>query len=111
MSEPAEGQQAGAPSDNTTLTAVLDELRADGWDDDAFALEGGRIKWRCGHEEPAGDVEVGCIRRMEGASDPDDMLAVVAGACPRCGHRGVLVTHYGPTAGPADADVLASLRL
>ena len=46
---------------------------------------------------------------MEGASDPADMLAVMAAACPTCGDRSVLVVHYGPTAGPADADVLAAL--
>lgn len=107
MTEPV----AGAPSDNTTVTAVLAELAEDGWTDSAFAREGGLIKWACGHELPAADVTVGSIRRMEGASDPDDMLAVIAAECPQCGRRGVLVTHYGPTAGPEDADVLAALPL
>ena len=38
------------------------------------------------------------LRRLEGASDPDDMLAVVAVECANCGLRGSLVLNYGPTA-------------
>lgn len=102
--------EAGTPSDNTTLQAVLDDFAADGWSGDADTVEGGRIRWRaCRHDVPAGDVEVVRTRRMEGASDPADMLVVLAVPCPVCGERGVLVVHYGPTAGAADADVLAAL--
>ena len=100
----------GAPSDNDTLQAVLAGLADEGWDGEIDAKEGGVVRWRrCGHEVPAGEIEVDRTRRMEGASDPDDMLLVAAAACPRCGDRGALVVHYGPEAGPADADVLAAL--
>ncbi len=101
---------AGVPSDNTTLQAILADLQDDGWDGDADALEGGSIRWRrCRHEARAADVEVAATRRMEGASDPADMLAVLAVPCPTCGDRATLIVHYGPTAGPADSDVLAEL--
>lgn len=49
------------------------------------------------------------LRRLEGASDPDDMLAVVALECPRCTTRGSLVLNYGPTATPEDAAALLAL--
>jgi hypothetical protein len=49
------------------------------------------------------------IRRTEGASDPDDMLAVVALTCPRCQTRAAAVLGYGPEAAEDDADVLRTL--
>lgn len=101
---------AGNPSDYDTVQGVLATLAADGWDGEADTREGGTIRWRrCGHESPAGEVEVAVLRRMEGASDPDDLVAVVAAPCPTCGDKASLVLHYGPTAGPADNDVLAAL--
>jgi hypothetical protein len=101
---------AGAPSDYDTLQGVLAALADDGWSGEADAVEGGSVRWRaCGHEAPATEVQVASTRRMEGASDPDDMLAVLAVPCPVCGAKAALVLHYGPTAGPADADVLAAL--
>lgn len=103
-------QVAGVPSDNDTLQHVLAELAEDGWRGDMDAQEGGTVRFRgCGHAVPAADLDVAVLRRMEGASDPADMLAVIAAPCPDCGARGVLVAHYGPTAGPGDADVLAAL--
>ena len=47
---------------------------------------------------------------MEGASDPDDMLALVAMTCPQCGARGTLVLAFGPMAPEADVDVLVRLE-
>lgn len=90
---------------------ILQDLQADGFEGDLFAVEGGSV--RCGTCEvvsPAETVEVAELRRMEGASDPADMAAVVAAPCPSCGAKGVLVVMYGPEAGPADQDVLAALR-
>ena len=101
---------AGSPSDYDTLGEILATLARDGWDGEADTHEGGTIRWRrCGHEAAAANVDVAVLRRMEGASDPDDMVAVVAAACPTCGDRASLVLHYGPTAGAADNDVLAAL--
>jgi hypothetical protein len=52
---------------------------------------------------------VSALARVEGASDPDDMAAVVAVTCPRCSARATLVVKYGPEASAADADVLLAL--
>ena len=57
----------------------------------------------------AAEIPVLDLRRLEGASDPDDMLAVLALECPNCGLRGSLVLNYGPTATEEDAAVLLGL--
>lgn len=54
-------------------------------------------------------MQVDSLYRVEGASDPDDMAAVVAVTCPRCSAKGALVLKYGPEASGADADVLLAL--
>jgi hypothetical protein len=63
----------------------------------------------CRAEFAADSALVADLRRLEGASDPDDMLAVFALECPRCATRGSLVVNYGPTATPADAAALLAL--
>ncbi len=50
------------------------------------------------------------LRRTEGASDPADMLAVVALCCPACDTRGTAVLNYGPEATVDDAEVLVGLE-
>jgi len=63
----------------------------------------------CHTVSDASQLEVEALRRTEGASDPDDMLAVVALACPRCGARAAVVLGYGPESGEDDAEVLLAL--
>jgi hypothetical protein len=63
----------------------------------------------CGQETPADELAVDSFARLEGASDPGDMAAVVALTCPHCDARDVLVVRYGPEASAADADVLVAL--
>jgi hypothetical protein len=58
---------------------------------------------------PASAIVVHELRRLEGASDPADMLAVAAIACPACGTRGTLVLTYGPEATAGDDAVLSHL--
>ncbi|MCU1393189.1 MAG: hypothetical protein JWM34_1617 [Ilumatobacteraceae bacterium] len=50
------------------------------------------------------------LRRLEGASDPSDAMAVVALTCPACNSRGTAVLAYGPAASKEDSDVLVALR-
>ena len=89
---------------------VLRDLEAAGFSGDMVAREGGLVLCRaCGEESAAGDLEEIDLRRLEGASDPADMAAVVGARCPRCQVGGVLVLRYGPDAGPEDSDVLAAL--
>ncbi len=67
------------------------------------------ICFTCHTESQAADVDVEVLRRTEGASDPDDMLAVVALTCPQCGARATVVLGYGPEAAEDDAEVLLAL--
>ncbi|MFP5489024.1 MAG: hypothetical protein ACLGHQ_12040 [Acidimicrobiia bacterium] len=104
--------RAGAPSDNTTLTAVLAELERDGYEASFGARDGGRLQCSaCREESPVVDFEVDTTRRLEGASDPDAQAIVVAASCPRCGARGTAVLGYGPEAAATDAEVVAGLDL
>jgi hypothetical protein len=102
---------AGVPSDNTTLLAVLDVFRGEGFTADLMVTDDSGIRCAtCRHEAPPEEYDVGTCRRMEGASDPDDMLAVLGLVCPGCQAKGTLITHYGPTASPAEADALLSIE-
>ncbi|MFN8021304.1 MAG: hypothetical protein U0Q03_07230 [Acidimicrobiales bacterium] len=103
------------PSDRTTLTAVLDAYRASGFAGDFFAEEGpdGGAIVRCGRCASALDprrLEAHSIRRLEGASDPADMMSVVATSCPVCGTDGTLVVGFGPMASAVDGEVFLAMR-
>ncbi len=101
---------SGAPSDNTTMAAVLAEFGGRGFTTELWAKPGGRVRCGgCATTSPAADFAVGPQQRLEGASDPDDLQLVVGATCPACGARGVMSLHYGPTASEEDADVLAAL--
>jgi hypothetical protein len=65
---------------------------------------------QCGVELDASEFDVDAIRRLEGASDPDDMVAVVAARCPACRAPGTAVVGIGPTASAEDNDVTTALR-
>jgi len=100
----------GVARDAETLLDVLSEFGAQGWSGQFAARPGGTIECETCHHTVAGkDTPVLELRRLEGASDPDDMLAVVAIECPDCARRGSLVLNYGPTATHDDADVLVAL--
>jgi hypothetical protein len=93
-----------------TLLDVLAMYTNRGWSSQFAARGGGSIECEsCHHVVPAADAPVLELRRLEGASDPDDMLAVVAVECPNCGLRGSLVLNYGPTATEEDAAALLAL--
>ena len=84
-------------------------LAAEGWECQVTPLEGGTVRCEgCGEEQSASTLTVDSFSRVEGASDPDDMAAVIAVTC-GCGSKGVLVLAYGPEASGADADVLLAL--
>ena len=75
------------------------------------ARPGGRIIcFVCRTESDARDVDLSCLRRTEGASDPADMLAVAALTCPSCGAKGTAVLNYGPESSEDDAEVLYALH-
>ncbi|WP_421118686.1 hypothetical protein ACE2AJ_15150 [Aquihabitans daechungensis] len=106
----------GVPSDNDSLVGVLRDL-----EDRGFAASyrpapdavEGRAAVRCGacgRSTPAEDLDVVAERRLEGASDPDDLVLVVAATCPACETGGVIVLGYGPEASVEDSDIVVALR-
>ncbi|MGD9797051.1 MAG: hypothetical protein AB7O29_08510 [Acidimicrobiia bacterium] len=102
--------EQGVPSDGTTLVAVLQGYAAAGWSADfVITPEGGVSCPTCGETSPADTVGFQSVRRLEGASDPGDEIAVVAATCPRCSARGALVVHYAADASPEEAAILRRL--
>jgi hypothetical protein len=119
---------AAAPSDRTTLTEVIDAYRDSGFATDFFAEETAGEPRTGGSDDGAGvgvptvrcercastldprRLTIHSMRRLEGASDPADMVAIVATTCPVCGSDGTLVLSYGPMASAVDADVLVLLK-
>lgn len=100
------------PSDNTTLTSVINGLADEGFTASLTPQPEGVLRCSaCEAESPADAFEVAGVRRLEGASDPDDMISVASAHCPRCGAGGVAVLGYGPTASATDTDVMFRLNL
>ena len=98
------------PSDNTTLTEVVDGYAASGYVTNFWAEEGATV--RCGQCQSvleARRLQMHSQQRLEGASDPADMSMVVATSCPVCGAEGTMVLTYGPAASDVDADVMTAL--
>jgi hypothetical protein len=88
----------------------VSELEIAGFEGQVGPRPGGRLLcFTCRTESAAAAFEVTAMRRTEGVSDPDDMLAVVALTCPRCGTRATAVLGYGPEAAEDDSDVLRML--
>jgi hypothetical protein len=102
---------AGAPSDNTTLLDVLSRYEQAGFTGQFGAEPGGLVHcYSCGRVLDPQRVELVSLRRLEGASDPDDMLAVAAMRCTECGARGTAVLGYGPDSAPEDGELLLRLE-
>lgn len=110
--EPTSGSVAGAPSDNTTVTAVLAELEGEGYRA-SFGARGGAqlVCSACRTEHPVAQFGIHVIRRFEGASDPDAEAILVAGVCPACGSLGTAVFGYGPEASEEDARAVSELDM
>ena len=107
-----DGQVPGVPSDNTTLLAILRELAEGGWTADFRPTDDGAVRCpACGRVVPASELRVDAVRRLEGASDPDDEQIVLAVTCPACDLRGTIVLGYGPNASAADAALLTRIDL
>jgi hypothetical protein len=107
--EPASPAE-GVAQDAETLRDVVGSYERQGYAAQFRVLDGGRLQClSCRHEIAAGALAMDDLHRLEGASDPSDMLAVAALRCPDCGARGTVVLNYGPGAPIDDADVLTSL--
>lgn len=97
----------GAPSDNTTAVTEIDELRAQGYGADLNVVDGGRVCCpTCDHCDDPEDLDVDVFRRLEGASDPGDMTAILALTCRECGSKGTVMVAYGPNATAEEGELL-----
>lgn len=104
--------EPGAPSDNTTLTAILAGLDDQGFGAQFVVRDAAEIEClACRNVSPASRFVVRRSRRLEGASDPDDMLHVVAAMCPVCNVGGTVVLTYGVNASVEDGDVSLALDM
>lgn len=103
-------QIPGVPTDNVDLQTVLDRLGEEGYTAHLFPGPDGTLRCGgCDHVAAPEDLVDVVGRRLEGASDPDDMSIVVGARCPDCDTAGTLVLSYGPGASEEDADLLARL--
>ena len=108
--EPEMEPVPGAPSDNTTAVAEIDDLREQGYTEDFVVGDGGTIRCTaCRHEARPDEVDVDVFRRMEGASEPDEMSAILAITCAECGAKGIVMVGYGPNASPDEGDLLLAI--
>ena len=98
------------PAESRTLAELIATFELEGYRAQMAARPDGNVLCMgCHQESEAAEFELDGFERIEGASDPADMLAVVALVCPICTTHGTLVLGYGPEATPDDADVLAAL--
>jgi len=105
MSDP---QYARDPS---SLTAIITQFEDEGFTGQYAVRDAGSLLClTCRQERRATDFVMSALRRTEGASDPDDMAAVVGLTCPNCGALGTAVLKYGPEASPEESDVLLALE-
>src|SRR3954454_22200594 len=78
-----------------TLTEVLAGYAEGGFTSGFSVAENTRLEClTCGEDSPASEVRLSSLRRLEGASDPVGMVAVVAPACPNCSAQGTVVLGF-----------------
>ena len=105
MSDP---QYARDPS---SLTSIISQFEERGFTGQLAVREAGMLAClSCRMEHPAAEFEMDALRRTEGASDPDDMAAVVGLTCPHCSARGTVVLKFGPEASAEESEVLLALE-
>lgn len=94
-----------------TIADALREFEARGYVGQFGIREEGRVECNaCGHHLEAARVGLDGTRRIEGVSDPADMVFVGALRCPDCGNRGTAVIPYGPGSTPESAKTLRALE-
>ncbi len=94
-----------------TLRGVLSGFERLGYSGQ-FAERDGAVRCvTCGTCTDPAAFPVDRFERLEGASDPADMLLVAGARCPACGTPGTLTLNFGPTATSGEARLLERLAL
>jgi hypothetical protein len=97
--------------DAQTLTRALRDLEREGFTGQFRVLDQGRVQClTCRDELDGRTLAMESLQRLEGASDPADMLAVAAVVCPHCSTRGTLVLNFGPDATLEESTLLLALK-
>lgn len=106
----AQGEDTSS-SHESTMVDVLEAYAQGGFGSSFVVTDDSDVECvECSTVSPPASVSMSSLRRLEGASDPDDMIAVVAITCPACNARGTAVLGFGPMATVQDSDVLQGLR-
>jgi hypothetical protein len=93
-----------------SLIGILATFHDEGFTNDFYSRPAGMVECgQCRLLHRADTLELHQLERLEGDSDPSEMLAVCAVACPNCGTRGTLVLTFGPEATREDDEVLELL--
>jgi hypothetical protein len=96
---------------DATLAEALKKFEDDGFTGQLAATDDARVVcYTCHKETDPHDVVLDALIRTEGASDPDDMVAIAAVVCPHCGTKGTLVLHFGALAPVEHDEVLSALE-
>jgi hypothetical protein len=88
VEQPPTAEDAYELPEDTALGSVQSVLSADGFDGQFIAVAESRVLCtRCRSLMSAAWLSADEVTRLEGASDPDDMLVVIPVTCPVCGER------------------------
>jgi len=92
------------------LIDVLNRFHRAGWSANHLATPDGCVRCgNCNTTSAAGSITIDAKHRLEGASDPQDMMYVFGFSCPTCHTRGVIVAGFGPAASEQDQQLIAAL--
>lgn len=101
----------GGISGGLTIADALREFEDRGYVGQFVIRPGGYVECETCHTQHKPEaVSMEAMRRIEGASDPADMVFVGALRCPRCDAAGTATIQYGPLAQEEDARVLRALE-
>ncbi len=107
----APGGGAAVPNDNTSMLEVLRDYEAAGYAGQFSVVDDALVLCHtCRNRSEPGELAVVSMRRLEGASDPADMMILAVVTCPICATGGVLTLNYGPEASAEQAEVQAALN-
>lgn len=94
-----------------TLLGVLAAFEQAGYGGQLVERGGAVHCLTCGTTTEPAAFPIDRVERLEGASDPDDMLMVLGGRCPYCATLGTLTLNFGPTAEAGEDRLLERLVL
>ncbi len=102
-----------ANSHDDSSRSLMDELRDlddEGVHEVFSVVPNARVRCEgCHQTNDARSLALLDVRRLEGASDPSEMAAVLTVRCANCGVEGACIVSFGPLASAEDQDVMLAL--